>query len=562
MKTIHPETNPGRRLIVFLLCVVLTAVFLLPAVSALGASKTVRVGWYETPFNRTDSLGRRSGYAYEYQRKIAAYTGWNYEYVEGTWPELLDKLQKGEIDLMSDVSYMESRVETMLYAAMPMGTEAYYLYIMPGANGISSDDLTTLNGMRVGVTMNSVQCEIFKDWAQSHKVKVDLAELSGSEEQSLRMLKEGKLDAFITLDSYGTQNSIMPAWKIGSSDFYFAVSKSRPDLLSELDAALNRIQEENIYYNQQLTEKYLRNSGTSKYLSTEEKQWLASHGKIRVGYQDNYLAFCASDEEGALTGALKDYLFYAAEGMQNVKLEFEAIAYPTAAAATEALRKGEVDCMFPANLSDYEAEQQGVVLSPAIMRTEMEAVVREADRQTFLRQDRVTVAVNEGNTNYDLFLADNYPDWSTAYFADTPACLKAVAAGEADCIIISNYRFSNISKQCEELHLTTVATGVALDYSFAVRQGDTTLYSILSRVTSLVPSTTMSASLTYYSTTDAKTSLTDTVKDSLPIILGAVAVVLLIILLLVLRLLRVERRANRKNRVTVPENDIVKKTGE
>ena len=548
MKTFHTVKNPGRRLLVILLCAMLTTVFLLPAVSALGASKTVRVGWYETPFNRTDSLGRRSGYAYEYQRKIAAYTGWNYEYVEGTWPELLDMLQKGEIDLMSDVSYMESRVETMLYAAMPMGTEAYYLYIMPGSNGISSDDLTTLNGMRVGVTMNSVQCEIFKDWAQSHKVKVDLVELSGSEEQSLRMLKEGKLDAFITLDSYGTQNSIMPAWKIGSSDFYFAVSKSRPDLLSELDAALNRIQEENIYYNQQLTEKYLRNAGASKYLSTEEKQWLASHGKIRVGYQDNYLAFCASDEEGALTGALKDYLFYATEGMQNVKLEFEAVAYPTAAAATEALRKGEVDCMFPANLSDYEAEQQGVALSPAIMRTEMEAVVREADRQNFLRQDRVTVAVNEGNTNYDLFLADNYPDWGTAYFADTPACLKAVAAGEADCIIISNYRFSNISKQCEELHLTTVSTGVALDYSFAVRQGDTTLYSILSRVTGLVPSTTMSASLTYYSTADAKTSLTDTVMDNLPIILGAVAVVLLIILLLVLRLLRVERKANRKNR--------------
>ena len=195
-----------------------------------------------------------------------------------------------------------------------------------------------------------------------------------------------------------------------------------------------------------------------------------------------------------------------------------------------------------------EAEQLGVVLSPTIMRTEMEAVVREADRQTFLRQDHVTVAVNEGNTNYDLFLADNYPDWGTAYFADTPACLKAVAAGEADCIIISNYRFSNISKQCEELHLTTVSTGVALDYSFAVRQGDTTLYSILSRVTGLVPSTTMSASLTYYSTADAKTSLTDTVKDNLPIILGAVAAVLLIILLLVLRLLRVERKANRKNR--------------
>ena len=35
-------------------------------------------------FNLTDRFGRRSGYAYDYQQKIAAYTGWKYEYVTGT----------------------------------------------------------------------------------------------------------------------------------------------------------------------------------------------------------------------------------------------------------------------------------------------------------------------------------------------------------------------------------------------------------------------------------------------------------------------------------------------
>ena len=73
--------------------------------------KTVRVGWYESPFNITDEHGRRSGYAYEYQQKIAAYTGWTYEYVEGSWPELMQMLIDGEIDLMSDVSYTAERAE-------------------------------------------------------------------------------------------------------------------------------------------------------------------------------------------------------------------------------------------------------------------------------------------------------------------------------------------------------------------------------------------------------------------------------------------------------------------
>ena len=59
------------------------------------ASKVVRVGWYESAFHSTDQFGRRSGYGYEYQQRIATYTGWTYEYVEGSWSELFEKLDTG-----------------------------------------------------------------------------------------------------------------------------------------------------------------------------------------------------------------------------------------------------------------------------------------------------------------------------------------------------------------------------------------------------------------------------------------------------------------------------------
>ena len=67
--------------------------------------KVVRVGWYESTFCFRDRYGRRCGIDYEYQNKISAYTGWTYEYVEDSWANLLEKLKKGEIDLLSDVSY-------------------------------------------------------------------------------------------------------------------------------------------------------------------------------------------------------------------------------------------------------------------------------------------------------------------------------------------------------------------------------------------------------------------------------------------------------------------------
>ena len=67
-------------------------------------NQKVRIGWYDSPFNHIDSLGRRSGYGYDYQRRIASYTGWTYEYVDGSWSHLIEMLERGEIDILSDVT--------------------------------------------------------------------------------------------------------------------------------------------------------------------------------------------------------------------------------------------------------------------------------------------------------------------------------------------------------------------------------------------------------------------------------------------------------------------------
>ena len=516
----------------------------------------VRVGWHESPFNLTDQFGRKTGYSYEYQRKIAAYTGWKYEYVEGSWSELFQMLKDGEIDLLGDVSYVEDRADSMLFASLPMGSEAYYLFVAPDNAEITSDDYTTLNGKRVGITRDSIQKTQFEDWARAHNLHVDLVELTVNETDSLKMLRQGKLDAFVTMDIFGGPETATPICKIGASDIYFAVNKDRPELLNDLDAAMNRIQEENTFYNQQLHEKYLSNGGAKQYLSVGEKAWLSDHDTIRVGYQDNYLAFCASDENGQLIGALKDYLDYASTCLENAHLFFETTAYPSSGAAMEALKAGEIDCMFPANLSDYDGESLEIIMSPPIMRTEMDAVVRAAEQKEFIRKDDIRVCVNEGNTNYEMFLVDNFPTWKIEYFPDTPAGLDAIADRKADCVIISNYRYNNISKQCEALHLTTVYTGVDMDYSFAIRDGDTELYSIISKVTNLVPDSTIHAALTYYSTEDVKISFAELIKDNLFIVMSVIAVILLVILILLIRSIRAERKAHEEERMV---NDLNRK---
>ncbi|MBP5166162.1 MAG: GGDEF domain-containing protein, partial [Oscillospiraceae bacterium] len=115
----------------------------------------------------------------------------------------------------------------------------------------------------------------------------------------------------------------------------------------------------------------------------------------------------------------------------------------------------------------------------------------------------------------------------------------------------------NISKQCEKLHLATVYTGVDMDYCFAVRKGNTVLYSILARAIAAVPDSVVHTALTYYSTEDVKTDFVDLVKDNLFLVLTVIVVVLLVILALLLRSIRAERKLLEEERLVSDLNQRV-----
>ena len=542
-----------KRAVSLLLSVLLAAALLLPAFS-LNAAKTVRVGWYDSSYNTIDENGRRFGYAYDYQQKIASYTGWTYEYVEGSWPDLLEMLQTGEIDLMSDVSYTEERAKNILYPTTPMGEEEYYVFISPNNEEISPSNPATLAGKRVGVNRSSIQADFFEQWASRAGVAAEVVYTTTSENESLAMLETGELDAYVTVDAFVDPKIAVPVVKVGSSNFFFAVSKNRPDLLTELDAALSAIQDENRYYTQQLFDKYVRRAGANAFLTSHEKAFLAEHGRIRVGYQDNYLAFCASDDEtGELTGVLRDYLDYAADCMANAHLTFEAIAYPTVSDALDALKAGEIDCVFPANFSAFDNEQLGVFTTPALTQTEVFAIVSSSNTNVLTAKQPLVIAVNEGNINYERFLESRFPNAQTVFFPTTTGCLHAVAEGKADCVLLSNFRYNNVARLCERHHLISLSTGIDVDYCFAVEKGETELYSILTKVVGQVSQATVNTALLHYIAEESKPTVLEFVQDHHWLVFGIfITIVLVIFLLLMQNMYAVNRM---KKLIAVTETD-------
>ena len=69
-----------------------------------------------------------------------------------------------------------------------------------------------------------------------------------SEAQAYEMMKSGELDALVTVDGFGDPEKAVPVFKVGYSDYFFAVSNQRPDILEELEQALQTINDENRYF--------------------------------------------------------------------------------------------------------------------------------------------------------------------------------------------------------------------------------------------------------------------------------------------------------------------------
>ena len=514
------------------------------------ASRVVRVGWYESAFHSTDQFGRRSGYGYEYQQRVAIYTGWTYEYVEGSWSELFEKLVNGEIDLLSDVSYTPERAEKVLYSSEAMGSEGYHVFIAPTNTEIRADDFSTLNDKRIGVNKNSIQEQLFKDWSEKHDVHSEIMELTVKTPEMLDMLAKGELDALVTLDTYGNSADVVPVCKIGYAESFFGISKSRPDIKRELDIAMNRILEENRDYNLQMAEKFNRASAVNRFLTDEEQRWLSNHGAIRVGYRDDFLPYSdQDDDDGKLAGALLDYIANAEHAEKNAQLNFETRAFKTTEAALEALKNNEIDCVFPINLSAYDGEQMGIIITDPFVRTELYAAVRAADHQGISPDNEMTVAVLAGHLSHATFIKDHFPNWKLKYYDSNQESFKAVGSGEADCTLVSNYRINRVRDLCDKNGLATLATGETMDLGFATRREDDSLYSILNKVTRYVPDTAINSSLTNHGFRDDKVSVGEFLKDNLATVIATFAVIVAVILALVIKNMRSEARAAEGNKI-------------
>lgn len=535
-----------QRYICILLCLILyITVIPLPVSAEEAKYRTVRVGWYEGTYNTTEPDGRRRGYSYEYQQAVAAHTGWKYEYVEGSWAELMSMLKKGEIDLLGGISYAEERSDSMLFSELPMGEDKYYLYVDPAHTDISTSDLSTLNGKRIGMLPDSVPARMFHEWEKSHGVSAQQVDITGADDVRQK-LQNHEIDGFILNESpQWERDNISAVLLIGGSYNYFAISKKRPDLKEELDQAMQKIVKENPFYIEDLYKRYC-SANSLETLTDEEQNWLEQHGAVRIGYLKNDVGVSFADtESGETVGIINDYVSLASGCLGEQAIEFQLTGFDSQEEELQALKDNRIDMIFHMNQNPYEAEQNDIILSNTVFEVNV-AVLTGVEK--FDENGENTVAVSRGNLLGKWYISFNYPSWKIREYDTSAEVEKAVQSGEADCFVVKAGQSLKIlaDSKMRSVFLTKSSTSC-----FAVTRENTTLMNILNKTIQTLPDSRLSSQFYVYENEPGKVTLTEYIKDNLLVVsigfIGAVLVIVWIIVYLLIKARKAQIQAEKAN---------------
>lgn len=488
--------------------------------------KVVRVGWYEDVYNNISRNGERSGFCYDYEQSIAGYTGWTYEYVNGGWEELLEKLAKGEIDLIGAVSYTDERAQKMLFSDEPMGLEKYYLYAKIGTKGISATDLSTMNGKRVGVLYGSVQGKAFDAWKAKHNLQIENVYVKDFDD-TRELLGNNELDGFVTIETpYWEKYGMFSVATISTSGIYFVVNKNRPDLKQELDAAMRKMDYDKPFYVNSLYKRYYPEA-SSAVLSPEEKAWLKQHGSIRIGYLENDGAFSRVDTDtGKVVGVINDYVNYAKDCLGKDALQFELVGFAGQKAMTQALRDNKIDMLFHFTANPFVAEQNSLLLSNNALTTPLMVYTT----QDFFNEDAANVVARKKDSRIlEWQVAYNYPQWKFVEYDSLAAMEKAVRSGQAACMVGVQMEMAQLTDDGE---LRSVLLTQPARNSFAVGRENTVLLSILNKTLKKMPPSMLTGAWAMYNSAPKKVTVVDFIRAHMLLVVLVLLVVATILVLL------------------------------
>ena len=543
----------------FLLCLwVFCIIACLRPLPAYAEEEPVRVGYYENEvFQEGAEEGAvKTGYAYEYYRKLSEYTGWKYEYVYGGYGELYQMLLDGEIDLLAGLAWREERVGLIAYPDAIMGSEAYYLVKQDEAADITPDP-ATLNGKRIGV-LDSAMVSVLNRYLEDNGVTAEVIAFP-DHAQLFSAFDSRKLDVFaVESDGSHAREHAEVLCAFGAAEYYLCVNIRRPDLLKELNEAQTLLAAEEPNYLNSLSTKYYSVSVTARAFSTAEREWMETHDALNVGYLENYLPYSDTDSQGKATGMVKDLIPEILKDLSIADISVTYRGYKNYDDMLADVTAGSIDVAFPVGGGLYYSEESGIYQSNAVVSTSTELIFKGA----YSEGTTARFAVNENNRMQYYYVKTNFPEAEIVFYPSTGDCLAAVLSGEVRCTTLNGLRANDILKNSKYRGLSHRQASQNDDRCFGVGIGNEGLLKLLNRGVNVLGSD-YAQNLSYRYTGGLYTySFADVLRDHF-LLAGSiiVAVAALVIFLLIRDIRRTRKEAKEKEaaQVALEEENRIKR---
>ena len=488
-------------------------------------NKTVRVGYFPYANFQEGGYGEhKQGAGYEYLQKISYITGWKYEYVYASFKECLDMLADGEIDILGSVSYTPERAESIDFSTYAEGTERYWIYTREDHTNLTNDDPKQMNGCRIGAADGSYQKELLEEWLDSNQIQAEVVVCKGYDEM-IEKMDADELDALV-VPALSINSDFIAIANIGASDCYFGVSKSRPDLLKELNSALEEINNTETDYSSKLYARYEGKAVINYVLNEEEKQWLDAHeNTIRVGYLKDNLPFCG-EENGKLTGILGTVLDTVQE---KYKITIKTVPCSTGEEMNEALQSGEIDIAGPILQDFYTQEQFQVVLTDEIFDI-TPVVIYKGNEYT---DSLSTIAATETSLYSKLMVSRLFPDAEIKLYDTQEECLEAVANGKVGATVIPSSKINLLNESSLTKSLSFAEMAKRQELGMFTTRENRRAATIINKAIEQSSNILNGVVLAQNSVSEKKVTLQDVLAEYAGLAIGVSSVIIFVLLLLV-----------------------------
>ncbi len=253
--------------------------FFLLVSSALFA-RTVRVSFYEYPGCHLQAKdGTKSGYGYDFMELLALEAGWDVEYVafDHPWGEMLEMMERGEIDIVDFVGWEPERGERMLFSARPMAYSGCSIRILPEKEfQFRIDQMEKWGRVRVGVLEGDQNEVEFKNFAEDHSIDYEITRYP-TEEKGVEALRRGELD-MVAYDGFAVTKGLKTIETYNPCRNHLVTRKDDVALMAEIDEAMTRLDREYPDWMANLRSRYYPVNTVVAYIQKGDDRYASMDG--------------------------------------------------------------------------------------------------------------------------------------------------------------------------------------------------------------------------------------------------------------------------------------------